>query len=109
MSYQSEKFNAARRKLMLPIKHGEGHAIADAFFEVSLCMEGLVNANLPDPDVIARILKLKDYMDTTGDTHTVQSAAWAAKAKVLPVERKSEIAEIVDELAWWFTANPHYP
>ena len=107
MSYQAEKFRAARQALMLPLPKGEAHAIADAFFEISLSIRDLDPMRISDPDARAKVQKLLGYMDVSGVTgHSVESSQWLAKAKTFSVEQKQEISSAIDELADWFASNP---
>jgi hypothetical protein len=110
MSYQAEKFRAARRALMLPPK-GEAHGIADAFFEISLCVRELDPMRLPDEQARENLRKLHAFMDVSGVKagHSVESSQWVAKAKTFSVEQKQEIAHAIDALADWFSANPNLP
>ena len=99
MSYLAEKFNAARRILMLPHPRGEAHAIADAFFEISLSL-GHVEPE-QHPDSAQQLLRLKALMGTTeGDT-----GAWYAKAKGFTVEERREVSSLIDFLASRFAAE----
>ena len=106
MSYQAEKFRAARRALMLPPK-GESHGIADAFFDISLAIRDLDPAGVPDEKARAHLQKLHGHMDVSGVTggHSVVSSQWAAKAKTFSAEQKKEIADAIDSLADWFANN----
>ena len=110
MSYQAEKFRAARRALMLPPK-GESHGIADAFFEISLAVRELDPMRLPDEAARESLRKLHGYMDVTDVKagHSVSSGQWVAKAKTFSVEQKQEIAHAIDALADWFAASPNLP
>jgi hypothetical protein len=110
MSYQAEKFRAARRALMLPPK-GEAHGIAAAFFEVSLSVRELDPMRLPDEHAREDLRKLQAFMDVSGVKagHSVESSQWVAKAKTFSVEQKQEIAHAIDHLADWFAANPALP
>jgi len=107
MSYQFEKFNAARGHLMLPFPKGEAHAIADAFFEISLAIRDLDVDKVKDEVARKHLQTLRDFMDTSGvKDHTVQSGAWMAKAKGFSIEQKQAISHAVDELASWFGEEP---
>jgi hypothetical protein len=110
MSYQAEKFRAARRALMLPPK-GEAHGIADAFFEISLAVRELNPLRLQDEAAREHLRKLHGFMDVSGVNagHSVESGQWLAKAKAFSPEQKREIAQAIDALADWFAANPELP
>lgn len=111
MSYQAEKFRAARQALMLPLPKGEAHAIADAFFEISLSIRDFDSMQIPDEHARAKLQKLHDFMDVSGVTggHSVESGQWVAKAKTFTLDQKQEIADAIDGLADWFASNSSSP
>jgi len=107
MSYQADKFREARRGLMLCASKGEAHAIAEAFFEISLAIRDLDPARIPDEAARAKLQSLRGLMDVSEvKGHAVSSAAWVAKAKGFSAEQKQALADAVDGLADWFGSNP---
>ena len=104
MSYQSEKFSQARRKLMLPHARGEAASIAEAFLEISLAMNTLDEATLDD-NARSQVQRLRALMDTSSTPHGSETGAWMAKAKGFSPVQKSEVSSLVDTLAGWFAAN----
>ena len=104
MSYQSEKFNQARRNLMLPHPKGESAAVAHAFLEIDLALHSADDSSLEDY-ARTRITRLRQLMDTSGSPHGSETGAWQAKAKGFTVDEKSEVSNLVDELASWFSRH----
>ena len=100
-SYQSEKFSAARRALMLPHSGGEAASIAGAFHECSLGLHKL-NDNALDDDARSWVYKLKKLMDTSGFVDPDERGLWTVKAASLTTDQKLELSRVVDELAHWF-------
>lgn len=100
-SYQSEKFAAARRALMLPHLHGEQESIAEAFGE---CSHGLHRLDRGELDDSAKTLvrKLEVYMDTSNVSDGDGEGRWSVKARSFTVDEMIEISRTVDELASWF-------
>lgn len=100
--YQTEKFAAARRCLMLPFPQGESHSISLAFHE---CYLGLNDHDRDDLDGSARewVNKLERLMDTTGVHDTSGRGAWAAKGDQFTEVEKFELSQCVDALASWFS------
>lgn len=100
-AYQSEKFAAARRSLLLPHQGDVIKSIADTFFECSL---GLRNLDVNDLDDGAResVKKLKELMDTTGLDDSSERGLYKIKAETLTTENKSELSNEIDYLASWF-------
>ena len=103
MSYQSEKFNAARHCLMLPHPKGEAVSIGDAFLEISLALSSFDESKLEDVDVQQQIRRLREMMDTSEVKHGSELGGWQIKAKAFSVEQRAEVSRLVDELAWWFS------
>jgi hypothetical protein len=101
VSYQAEKFNLARRALMLPHPKGEAAAVADAFLELSLALHKFDDAALAS-GAREQLQRLRELMDTSGTEHGSERGAWAAKAKGFSTEDKLEISALVDSLASWF-------
>lgn len=100
-SYQSEKFAAARRALMLPHLHGEHESIAEAFRE---CSHGLHRLDRSELDDAARTLvrRLEAYLDTSNVSDGDAEGRWSVKARSFTEDEKIEISRTVDELASWF-------
>lgn len=103
MSYQSEKFNQARRALMLPHSRGESESIANAFHEISLALHHFDHTNLEPNFPIDHLRKLKKYMETKEVQDPNGRGAWAINADEYSTDDKIEISNAVDELAWWFS------
>ncbi len=102
MSYQSEKFNAARRALMLPHAKGEAASIGDAFLEISLALSSFDEAKAGAAHIQAWVRRLRELMDTSKLKHGSEVGGWQAKAKSFSAEEKAEVSRLVDELASWF-------
>jgi hypothetical protein len=105
MSYQSEKFHQARRNLMLPHPKGEAAAVAHAFLEIDLALHSFDESTLDDYPR-SRIARLRQLMDTSSVPHGSETGGWQAKAKGFSVDEKSEVSNLVDELASWFGGTP---
>ena len=99
MSYLAEKFNASRRILMLPHPRGEAHAIADAFFELSLALGHVDPAQ--HPESAQQLQRLKALIEGAGN----DTGAWYAKAKGFSVDERREISSLIDFLASRFAAE----
>ena len=103
MSYQSEKFNAARRSLMLPHAKGEAASVAAAFLEISLALSSFDESKLADAHIQGWVRRLRELMDTSTLKHGSDLGGWQAKAKGFSAEEKTEVSRLVDELASWFS------
>ena len=101
MSYQSEKLNQARRALMLPHQKGESSSIAAAFLEIDLALHHF-DENAVESYAREKILRLRQIMDLGTKQHGSETGAWTAKAKGFSFEEKSEVSNLVDQLARWF-------
>lgn len=99
--YQSKKFSAARRSLMLPHPRGEAESIASAFREISF---GLDNLDEGELDEAARnwVEKIKELMDATGIDDPTDRGQLSIKAEQLTEDQKFELSRVLDELAHWF-------
>jgi hypothetical protein len=86
---------------MLPHARGEPASIAEAFLEISLAMNTLVDANL-DENVRNQVERLRALMDTSNVPHGSETGAWMAKAKGFSPVQRSEVSSLVDALASWF-------
>ena len=100
-AYQSEKFSAARRCLMLPHTPGEAEPIASAFHECSLGLHQL-DLNGVSDDARSLIRRLNEFMDTSGLSDPNKVGLWTIKAESLTTGEKIELSQIVDELADYF-------
>ncbi len=103
-TYQFEKFSLARRCLMLPHSMGEAQSVASAF---QACHRGLdeMGKDLRDSlDDNARgwVSKLEEMMDTSGLKDESQRGLFLVKAETLSEDEMRELAECVDNLAYWF-------
>ena len=103
MSYQSEKFNAARRALMLPHAKGEAASIGEAVLEISLALSSFDEARTGDAHIHAWVRRLRELMDTSKSKQVSEVGAWQSKAKTFSAEEKREVSRLVDELASWFS------
>ena len=101
MSYQYDKFQQARRTLMLPHPKGESAAVAHAFLEIDLALHSFDDSTLEDY-ARTRIARLRQLMDISSMPHGSETGAWQTKAKGFSVDEKSEVSSLVDELATWF-------
>lgn len=98
--YAAEKFNAARRNLMLPHPRGIAESVADAFHECQLGVSKARPEELPDEDAARQLRELLDFMDTKnvpGD-----SGRWLIKAEGFDTDDLARVSSLVDQLAWWF-------
>ena len=102
MSYQSEKFNQARRALMLPHPGGEATSIAEAFLEMNLALHHFDESTV-ESYAREKIQRLRQLMDTSSVQHGSETGAWKSKAKGFSVEEKREVSNLVDQLSWWFS------
>jgi hypothetical protein len=102
VSYQSEKFNAARRALMLPHTKGEAASIGNAFLEISLALSSFDESKSGDANIQGWVRRLRELMDTSKLKHGSELGGWQAKAKSFSTEERSEVSRLVDELASWF-------
>jgi hypothetical protein len=100
-AYPTEKFSAARRRLMLPFPHGEAEAIARAFHECSLGLNDLRDEDL-DEDARNWAAELRKLMDTSGLQDPSDRGLWTIKAEQLTEDQMFELSRVVDELAHWF-------
>lgn len=102
MSYQSEKFAAARSSLMLPHPKGEANSIASAFFNCSLALDGIDRSKLK-PEQKYLVDQLDKLMDTTGLSDPGgQDGLHYVKAKTLTVDDQAELSHVVEELVTAF-------
>jgi hypothetical protein len=101
MSYQSEKFNQARRALMLPHAKGEPASIAAAFLEIDLALHHFDETSV-ESYARDKIQRLRQIMDISQTQHGSETGAWTAKAKGFNAEQRLEVSNLVDQLAWWF-------
>ena len=99
--YQAERFDAARRILMLPHPHGEAQSIASAFIECSLGLMDLQTEDLGE-GVRDWLGILRDLMDTSDIPETSAYELFELKARQLTEAQKIELSQIIDELASWF-------
>ena len=102
MSYQSEKFNQARRALMLPHAKNEAASIADAFLEIDLALHHFDESSV-EGYARDKIQRLRQLMDISGEQHGSERGAWQAKAKKFSVDERQEVSNMVDQLAAWFS------
>jgi hypothetical protein len=89
--YAMEKFTMARRSLMLPHPLGEAAAIGSAVHEYHLGLHHLPEEEL-DESTRERIQRLKELIDIT-----------RMEEAELSLLQKSELSDLVDELAEVFT------
>ena len=59
-----------------------------------------------DEHLRTRIARLRELMDTSSVPHGSETGAWQAKAKGFSVDERSEVSNLVDELASWFGGTP---
>jgi hypothetical protein len=100
-SYQAQKFAQARSCLMLPHPMGEAQSIADAFHMCLLGLDDLDRDRL-DEDAADKVRQLEVLMETTGLEDPGGVGLFRVKAERFTNEEKSEVSELVDELASWF-------
>ncbi|GEM_PF-1000458 len=103
-AYPSEKFSAARRRLMLPHREGEDMAIADAFHECSLGLRDICREDL-DETAEPWFDSLQEFMSTTGLQDPSKIGLWRIKAQSLTLDQRFAVARIIDELAEWFKSR----
>lgn len=100
-SYQAQKFAQARSCLMLPHPMGEAQSIADAFH---MCLLGLDNLDYErlDEEAADKVRQLEALMDTAGMEDPAGVGTALLKAEQFTDEEKSQVSELVDDLASWF-------
>ncbi len=103
-AYPAEKFQGARRALMLPFPGGMVDAIAGAFHECSLGLHDIRDDDL-ESEALAWVRQLRDLMDTTGLEDSTGRGLWVVKAERLNEEQLFSLSRVVDELANWFDAR----
>lgn len=103
-NYAAEKFDSARRSLMLPHPGGEARSVADAFAE---CMRGLHDIKPGDLDESAAdwVRTLNGLMDAQGILDAAGVGTFQLKAEKLTKQQKSNLSRVVDELAHWFASR----
>ncbi len=100
--YPAEKLADARRILMIPHPQGEAQDIVPAFFECSLGLSNICDADLDD-DAQSWVRTIRQMMDMTGiDEGPQEREKCFLKAEKLNIDEKSQFSSAVDELADWF-------
>lgn len=104
VNYASEKFNQARRILMLPHLEGEAMSIMHAFAECQHGLSDLQPEEREQLDDYARnaVAKLESLMDTTGIEDPGKRGTWVIKAEGFSADEKIEVSNCVDTLAYVF-------
>lgn len=98
--YAAEKFNAARRNLMLPHTRGVAASVADAFHECQLGLGEGRPDDLPNEDAARQLRELLAYMDTSDVPG--ESGRWQTKAEGFDTDDLIRVSSLVDQLSWWF-------
>lgn len=103
MSYQGEKFQQARRNLMLPHTHGEADSVREALREMSL---GLYNYNWKSAPESVRfqLNKLESLLSRPGLRSEGSTSLLEINADEMDVDERLQFSIIVDELAYLFDA-----
>lgn len=102
--YAATKFSTARRCLMLPFPEGIAQSIAHAFHECELGLRDIHPEHL-DENSSRWVKRLRELMNTDGLSDPNKRGLWAVKAESLSEDQQLDLAEVVDELQYWFKAH----
>ena len=102
--YQSERFDEARKELMLPFPDDESKALARALWNCRLALDELPDRRLlaNEPKVLRWIQTVEEAMDTRGREDSGNEGALYVKARNLSFDEQEAFSTAVRELADWF-------
>lgn len=97
----AEKFDQARRNLMLPHPDGEEQSLLHAFHECSHGLDEIDRSRL-EGNAADWVEELEAFMDTSGLEDPDDKGLWLVKARHLDTDDRIKVSSLIDELADWF-------